>query len=116
MADRGGVDCDPGGLALARAVGQREGEPLEQACQWSDGWNRGAFRLVPMPDGRELNLCLRHAGRVWNGRKSANRAAADKRRSRNYARLAAQCGIELPRQAGRRRAFVAVYCEAFKRS
>ena len=44
------------------------------ACEWPDGCNRGAFRDV-LVGSRELGLCLRHAGAVWNARKRANRAA-----------------------------------------
>ena len=110
-----------------------------EACQWPEGCNMGAFRLVSMPEG-ERWLCLRHAGRVWNARKAANRAAGrcacgaepspgfktcercrkrnslDRRRARAFNARAAECGIRLPRQAGRRRAFLWAYCEAFKRS
>ena len=46
-----------------------------RGCEWPDGCNRGAFRTVAVPDGRNLALCLRHAGETWNRRKSANRAA-----------------------------------------
>ena len=113
---------------------------MEQACQWPDGCNAGAFRRVVMPDVGARRLCLRHAGAVWNGRKAANRAAgrcacgaepspsrrtcercrerarADRARARAFNARAAECGIRLPRQAGRRRAFIAAYCQAFKRS
>ena len=40
----------------------------------------------------------------------------DRRRSRAFNARAAECGIRLPRQAGRRRAFLAAYSEAFMRS
>ena len=112
---------------------------MEQGCQWPDGCNRGGFRTVSMPDG-ERWLCLRHAGAEWNRRKAANRAAGlcpcgaeptpgratcercrergrrDRRRSRAFNARAAECGIRLPRQAGRRRAFLSAYREAFTRS
>ena len=44
-------------------------------CEWPDGCNRGGFRAVSMPEHGERFLCLHHAGRVWNARKAANRAA-----------------------------------------
>ena len=93
-----------------------------------------------MPDGPPAWLCLRHAGAVWNARKTANRAAgrcpcgavptpgyrtcqacrergrADRQRARAFAARAAECGITLPRQASRRRAFIDVYREAFNRA
>ena len=110
-----------------------------RACEWPDGCARGAFRTVLL-DGHPRALCLRHCGAVWNARKRANRAAGRcacgaeptpgyrtcercravartaKRRERNVNRLAAECGITLPRQAGRRSAFLSAYCEAFNRS
>ena len=113
---------------------------MERGCEWPDGCNRGGFRRVLMPGHGERFLCLRHAGAVWNGRKSANRAAGlcpcgaaptpgrrtcercrerareDRRRARAAVARAAECGIRLPRQAGRRRAFMMAYREAFKRS
>ena len=113
---------------------------MNEACQWPEGCNRGGFRTVAMPEHGERFLCLRHAGAVWNARKAANRAAGlcacgaepspgfktcercrergrrDRKRSRAFAARAAECGIRLPRQAGRRRAFIAAYCEAFRRS
>lgn len=112
-----------------------------RACEWPDGCNQGAFHEVDTaPIGRPGRrwLCLRHAGRVWNARKQANREAGlcpcgaavtpgrkmcercrerareDKARSRNLRRFAAQCGITLPRQAGRRRAFLRAYATAFR--
>ena len=39
-----------------------------------------------------------------------------RRRSRAFNARAAECGIELPRDAGRRRAFMQAYREAFSRS
>ena len=110
-----------------------------EACQWPEGCNRGAFRVVSMPDGARF-LCLRHCGIEWNRRKRENRAAGrcacgaepspgfktcarcrerarvDRRRARAFKARAAECGIRLPREPGRRRAFMAAYCEAFKRS
>ena len=140
---RGGKMADTAGhwRPIAPASTRADHVPTdmsEQACQWPDGCNRGAFRRVLMPAHGERWLCLRHAGQVWNGRKSANRAAGlcpcgaeptpgrrtcercrerareDRRRARNYARLAAECGIRLPRAPGRRRDFVAAYAEAFR--
>ena len=113
---------------------------MEQGCQWPAGCNRGGFRTVTMPEHGERFLCLRHAGAVWNGRKSANRAAglcacgaepsprrrtcercrerarSDRRRARAFNARAAECGLTLPRQAGHRRAFLTAYREAFQRS
>ena len=113
---------------------------MEQGCQWPAGCNRGGFRRVSMPEHGERFLCLHHAGAVWNRRRAANREAGlcacgaepspgratcewcrerarrDRARARAFNTWAAECGLTLPRQAGRRRAFVAAYCEAFKRS
>ena len=113
---------------------------LNQGCEWPAGCNMGAFRNVAMQDGGSLALCLRHAGRVWNARKQANREAGlcpcganptpgyrtcatcrergrrYRRRSRAVNARAAECGIRLPREAGRRRAFLSAYREGFKRS
>ena len=112
---------------------------MERGCEWPAGCNRGGFRTV-LDAGVERFLCLRHAGAVWNARKAANRAAglcacgavptpgratcercrararSDRARARAFNARAAECGIRLPRQAGRRRAFIAAYAEAFKRS
>ena len=84
-------------------------------------------------------LCLQHAGRGWNARKQANREAGpcpcgsavtagfrtcarcrertrtDRQRARSLAKLAGECGIALPRQAGRREAFIAAYRHAHRR-
>lgn len=111
-----------------------------RGCEWPDGCNRGAFRTVAVPDGRNLALCLRHAGREWNRRKAANRAAGRcpcgaaptpgyrtceacrergrrvRKRARAFNARAAECGLTLPRQAGRRVAFLNAYREAFSRS
>ena len=99
-----------------------------RGCEWPDGCNRGGFRTV-LQDGVERYLCLRHAGAVWNARKAANRAAGlcacgaepdpgyrtcarcrerarfDRRIARAFNVRAAECGIELPRANGRRRAW-----------
>ena len=112
---------------------------MERGCEWPAGCNRGGFRTV-LDAGVERFLCLRHAGAVWNARKAANRAAGlcacgaeptpgratcercrerarlDRRRARAFAARAAECGIRLPRQASRRRAFLTAYRAAFMRS
>lgn len=108
----------------------------ERGCEWPEGCNRGALREVdsaPIGHPGKRWLCLRHAGRVWNARKAANRAAGlcpcgaavtpgrrtcarcregerqAKRLRRAVTRIAGECGIRLPREAGRRRAFIAAY-------
>lgn len=114
----------------------------EQACQWPGRCNRGALREVdtgPIGEPGRRWLCLWHAGRVWNARKQANREAGlcpcgaavtpgmrtcarcrergrwERAKSRRLAKLAGECGIVLPRQAGRRRAFFDAYRQAFHR-
>ena len=114
----------------------------ERGCEWPEGCNRGALREVDSSaighPGKRW-LCLRHAGRVWNARKAANRAAGlcpcgaavtpgkrtcarcregerqAKRLRRAVKRFADECGIRLPREAGRRRAFFDAYRVAFSR-
>ena len=126
-----GVSCAPGDPARHM-----------RSCQWPDGCNHGALREVdtgPIGHPGKRWLCLRHAGRVWNERKRANRAAGlcpcgapvtpgrrtcarcregerqAKRLRRAVKRFADECGIVLPRQAGRRRAFFDAYRIAFSR-
>ena len=94
---------------------------MERGCEWPEGCNRGGFRLVSMPEHGERFLCLRHAGQVWNARKSANREAGlcacgsepspgfktcercrerakhDRSRARAFNARAAECGLTLPR-------------------
>ena len=109
-------------------------------CEWPDGCNQGGFREVdtaPIDLPGRRWLCLKHAGDVWETRRRANRAAGRctcgaavtpgfascpecreaarlrKRLGRNLTRYAAQCGITLPREAGRRRAFFDAYSRAF---
>ena len=113
----------------------------KRACEWPDGCNRDGFREVdtaPIGHPGKRWLCLAHAGRVWNARKRANREAGlcscgaavtagfrtcarcrergrrDRKRSRNLTRLAAECGIVLPREPGRRRASLAAWSTAFR--
>ena len=128
-------------VAIARGCETTDngGGPMERGCEWPEGCNRGGLRPV-LDDGIERWLCLRHAGQVWNGRKSANRAAGlcacgaepsprfktcercrergrlDRKRARAFNARAAECGLTLPRQAGSRRAFLTAYREAFNRS
>lgn len=111
-----------------------------QGCEWPDGCNQGAFRTVSMADGSTLRLCLAHAGRRWSERRSENRAAgrcpcgaeADegfktcapcreaervkRKRTRNLAKRAAECGVVLPRANGRRVAFIRAYSRAWSRA
>lgn len=123
-------------------TGNAGGEPMDnQACEWPDGCNREGFREVDATaighPGKRW-LCLTHAGRVWNARKRANRAAGlcpcgsavtpgfrtcarcreqgriDRQRSRNLVKLAAECGIVLPREPERRRAFLVARSTAFR--
>lgn len=115
----------------------------KQACGWPDGCNRGGFREVdtaPLGHPGRRWLCLQHAGRVWNARRQANREAGlcpcgsavtpgnrtcarcreqgriDRQRARAMTRAAAECGIVLPRQAGRRNAFFGAFRLAASRS
>lgn len=115
----------------------------KRGCEWPDGCARGAFHEVdtaPIGHRGTRALFLHHAGQVWNARKQGNRAAGrctcgaepspgyrtcgtcrerarlKKRRQRALAARAAECGIVLPRQAGRRLAWWRAYCEAFNRS
>ena len=114
-----------------------------KACEWPGGCSRGAHRALdtaPIGEPGRRWLCLHHAGAVWNARKQANRAAGrcpcgadvtpgyrscarcreraclEKRGQRALAARAGECSIVLPRQAGRRRAFLAAFCEGFNRS
>ena len=114
-----------------------------RGCEWPDGCNRGALREVdagPIGHPGRRWLCLHHAGRVWNARKAANRAAGlctcgalptpgfktcepcrerdtdAHRRGRRLKAFARSCGLTLPREPGRRRAFFDAYRQAHGRS
>ena len=129
----------PCGRVTTEAMTMSQG----RACQWPDGCNRGALREVdtaPIGHPGRRWLCLRHAGRVWNARKRANRDAGrcpcgaaptpgfktcetcrrrdtdSHRRGRRLTELARSCGLTLPRQGGRRDAFLSAFRVAHGRS
>ena len=113
---------------------------MERGCEWPAGCNRAASAKSSCLTSASASCACAHAGAVWNERKRANRVAGlcacgaeptpgwatcercrkrareDRRRARAFAARAAECGIVLPRENGRRRAFLQAYAEAFKRS